>query len=129
MLYVLTNAELTGGSARAKENRAVARAAGFWLLVYERVLPARPVSVGHIRAELGMALERECVAADHRANIALFVSEASSNVVVQAYVGTRLGPLQAAATLADRDLIVSVCDCRRGMVARPDSPGAAWACG
>jgi hypothetical protein len=54
----------------------------------------------------------------------VFISEACTNVVVHAYVGTSPGPLYAAATLADRDLIVSVCDCGRGMVAHPDSAGA-----
>jgi anti-sigma regulatory factor (Ser/Thr protein kinase) len=88
----------------------------------------RAVSVGRIRAELGVALERERVAADRRADVALFVSGASSNVVVDAYVATRPGPLYGAATLADRNLIVSVCDYGRGMVAHPDSPGPASAC-
>jgi hypothetical protein len=71
-----------------------------------------------------VALERERVGADRRADIAVFISQACSNVVVYAYVGTSPGPLYAAATLADRDLIVSVGDCGRGMVARPDSAGA-----
>ena len=121
MTYVLTNAELTAGSAGAvEETGAVACADGFWLLVDECVLPARAVSVGRIRAELAVALERERVAANRRTDIALFVSEACTNVMVHAYVGTSPGPLYAAATLADRDLIVSVCDCGRGMVAHPD---------
>ena len=71
-----------------------------------------------------MALEREQVPVGRRADIVLFAGEASTNVVVHAYVGTSPGPLYAAAMLADRDLIVSVCDCGRGMVPRSDSPGA-----
>jgi hypothetical protein len=82
--------------------------------VYERVLPARAVE-GRAYPGRGVALERERVAADRRADVALFVSGASSNVVVRAYVGTRPGPLYGAATLADRDLIVSVGDCGRGI--------------
>jgi anti-sigma regulatory factor (Ser/Thr protein kinase) len=82
------------------------------------------VSVGRIRAELAVALERVRGGSDRRADIAVFISAACTNVVVHAYVGTRPGPLYAAVTLADRDLIVSVCDCGRAMVARPDSAGA-----
>jgi anti-sigma regulatory factor (Ser/Thr protein kinase) len=44
------------------------------------------VSVGRIRAELAVALERERVGADRRADIAVFISGACSNVVVDAYV-------------------------------------------
>ena len=116
--------EPSAASARTvEETRAGARAAPS-LLVYERVLPAFAVSVARIRGELRMVLERESESADRRGDAVLFVSEASTNVVVHAYVGTSPGPLYAAATLAGRDLIVSVCDCGRGMVPRSDSPGA-----
>ena len=110
-------------SARAVEqNRADVRADIGWLLIYERLLPALAVSVARIRGELGVALECEHVAADRRGDIVLFVSEASTNVVVHAYVGTRPRPLYASATLADRDLIVSVCDCGRRNGPAPRHP-------
>jgi serine/threonine-protein kinase RsbW/stage II sporulation protein AB (anti-sigma F factor) len=94
------------------------------LLLYERLLPAVPGSVGRIRRELDDVLARSGVAVARRSDIAITVTEAATNVVLHAYPDTRAGPLYAAATLHGRALAVSVIDDGCGMRPRPDSPGA-----
>jgi serine/threonine-protein kinase RsbW/stage II sporulation protein AB (anti-sigma F factor) len=85
------------------------------LLIYERLLPALPGSVPCIRAELTRALERYSVAEDRSQDIALVFTEAATNAVVHAYREMRLGPLYVTATLEHDEVILSVCDCGRGM--------------
>lgn len=93
------------------------------LLIYERLLPAIPQSVGRIRLELLDALARHRLAPARAHDIGLLVSEAATNAVVHAYRRAPPGPLYASAVLVGAALTVSVCDCGSGMRARPDSPG------
>ena len=93
------------------------------LLIYERLLPALPQSVGRIRNELTEALTWHQLAGDRHADIALVVSEAATNAVLHAYLDTTPGPLYAAATLASDSLTVWISDFGRGMLPRRDSPG------
>lgn len=85
------------------------------LLVYEAVLPALPLTVGRIRGELDDALIMLEVEADRRADVALAVTEATTNVVLHAYGCAVSGPLYAAAALSGRSLTITVSDCGRGM--------------
>ena len=55
------------------------------LLIYERVLPALAGSVTRIRSELMQTLARHDLAADRRTDIALVLSEATTNAVRHAY--------------------------------------------
>ena len=59
-----------------------------------------------------------------RADVALAVSEALSNVVMHAYVGRpEPGPMRISAESFDRRMIVEVEDDGIGLRPRPDSPG------
>jgi serine/threonine-protein kinase RsbW len=93
------------------------------LLIYERVLPALAGSVARIRSELMQTLALHDLAADRRADIALVVSEATTNAVLHAYGDTTPGPLYVAATLGGESLTVWICDIGSGMRPRRDSPG------
>lgn len=93
------------------------------LLIYERVLPAIPASVGRVRSELLESLTWHQLAADRHADIALMVSEAATNAVLHAYLDTGPGPLYVAATLGGDALTVCISDFGRGMRPRRDSPG------
>jgi anti-sigma regulatory factor (Ser/Thr protein kinase) len=99
---------------------------GSEVLVYDRLLPAVPVSVGRIRAELDQALDELDVTAARRADIALVVTEATTNVVLHAYVDRAPGPLDVTATVFSREVLVTVSDCGHGMRPRSDSPGAGF---
>ena len=93
------------------------------LLVYEAIVPAVPLSVGPIRRELDDALIALEVASERRADIALAVTEAATNVVLHAYGCLVSGPLYVAATLSGRSVAVTVSDCGRGMRDATDEPG------
>ena len=93
------------------------------LLIYERLLPAIPQSVGRIRHELLGALARHRLAPAHADDIGLLVSEAATNAVLHAYRHAPLGPLYVSAVLVGDALTISVCDCGSGMRGRTDSPG------
>jgi serine/threonine-protein kinase RsbW len=93
------------------------------LLIYERVLPALAGSVTRIRSELMQTLVLHELAADRRADIALVVSEATTNAVLHAYGDAPPGPLYVAATLGGESLTVWICDFGSGMRPRRDSPG------
>ena len=93
------------------------------LLIYERVLPALAGSVPRIRSELMQTLALHDLAADRRADIALVVSEATTNAVLHPYGDTTPGPLYVAATLGGESLTVWICDFGSGMRPRRDSPG------
>ena len=103
-------------ASRTSELRAV--------LLYERLLPAVSACVGRIRHELDGVLAESGVDAARRSDIAVTVTEATTNVVLHAYPDVPGGPLYAAAALHGRDLVVSVIDVGCGMRSRPDSPGA-----
>jgi anti-sigma regulatory factor (Ser/Thr protein kinase) len=91
-------------------------------LIYERVVPAVPASVGRIRAELADALAEHGLL-ERGPDIAIVVGEAVTNAVVHAYVGRHTGPIYAVATLAQGSLMVSVADCGRGIRAHRDRRG------
>jgi serine/threonine-protein kinase RsbW len=93
------------------------------LLIYERVLPALAGSVTRIRSELMQTLALHELAADRRADIALVLSEATTNAVLHAYGDTTPGPLYVATTLGGESLTVWICDSGSGMRPRRDSPG------
>ena len=93
------------------------------LLIYERVLPALAGSVPRIRSELMQTLALHDLAADLRADIALVVSEATTNAVLHADGDTTPGPLYVAATLGGEFLTVWICDFGSGMRPHRDSPG------
>jgi serine/threonine-protein kinase RsbW len=92
-------------------------------LVYERAVPAAPVSVGVVRRELASALEKEQVESVRRNDIMLVLSEAASNVVLHAYRPLPPGLLFVDAAITGRTLLLRICDCGRGMEPRADSPG------
>ena len=97
-------------------------------VLYERVLPALPVSVPRVRFELGRALASYDVDEARRADIASVVTEATTNAVLHAYPRHRPGPLYVAAALLRSSLIVSVVDGGRGVLPRAESPslGMGW---
>jgi anti-sigma regulatory factor (Ser/Thr protein kinase) len=96
------------------------------VLIYERILPALPPCVGRIRRELDDALVASGVPADRRADVALVVTEAATNVVLHAYLDAAPGPLYVTGNVARRTLRVTVADCGRGLLERDDSPGAGF---
>jgi anti-sigma regulatory factor (Ser/Thr protein kinase) len=91
-------------------------------LIYERMLPASPVSVSRMRHELIAVLARQ-VRADRLADIDLVFIEAARNAVAHAYRRDGPGPLYAAASLAGDAVLIWVSDGGRGMY-RGSSRGA-----
>jgi anti-sigma regulatory factor (Ser/Thr protein kinase) len=84
---------------------------------------AEPPAVGRARAAVA-AFAREAGASPELLDdVRLAVSEAATNVVLHAYVGTTPGPLHVRARVRDRRLEVEVCDEGGGVRARTDSPG------
>jgi serine/threonine-protein kinase RsbW/stage II sporulation protein AB (anti-sigma F factor) len=93
------------------------------VLVYERLLPAVPVSITRARGELGEALARHGLAPAGRDDILLVMTEAATNAVLHAYRDAEPGPLYVAAALVGRAVVVWVADRGGGMCPRSDSPG------
>jgi serine/threonine-protein kinase RsbW len=93
------------------------------LLVYEAVLPAVPICVGRVRRGLDDALLAVDVGPERRADIALAVTEAATNVVLHAYGCLASGPLCVAAALSDASVAVTVSDCGGGMRDVGNEPG------
>jgi anti-sigma regulatory factor (Ser/Thr protein kinase) len=94
--------------------------------IYESLLPAVPTSVSRIRQGLDRALTDRSVSRERRADIALVVTEAATNVVVHAYVPRRPGPLYVSAQLPEQTLTVSVVDCGCGSASPSQNPGAGF---
>jgi serine/threonine-protein kinase RsbW len=92
-------------------------------LVYERVLPAIPTSVGFMRRELDAALERIDVPRLRRHDVALVLTEAAANVVVHAYPSAEPGLLYTLAAVTPDGLELDIYDRGRGMVPGAQSPG------
>jgi serine/threonine-protein kinase RsbW len=90
---------------------------------FELRVPAEPASVGRLRHALSAELEGTPVPTALVEDIGLAVSEAATNAVLHAYVGTGGGPVLLSATLMDDRVHVVVRDHGRGMTPRPDSPG------
>jgi serine/threonine-protein kinase RsbW len=101
--------------------RPGAQAAGE--LVYERVVPALASSVTRVRHELDDALAALAVDAARREEIALAVTEATTNAVLHAYCDQEPGPLALTASRAAGAILVTVSDWGRGMQERSHSPG------
>jgi anti-sigma regulatory factor (Ser/Thr protein kinase) len=91
--------------------------------IFERILPAVPFSVGHMRREFAAALARGSLVEERRDDIALVLSEAAGNAVTHAYIGVEPGPIYAAGVLRADTLVVSVIDSGSGLRPRRDSPG------
>jgi anti-sigma regulatory factor (Ser/Thr protein kinase) len=87
-------------------------------------VPAEAEEIAGMRnAVLALAEERGMTKAA-RADIALAVSEACTNVVMHAYIDARApGSLTVEASHHGGELVVAVRDEGRGMLPRPDSPG------
>jgi serine/threonine-protein kinase RsbW len=92
-------------------------------LVYERALPAVPVSVSWMRRELDAVLEGLGVATARRHDVSLVLTEAAANVVVHAYHAGRPGLLYTLALLTGSGLRIDVFDTGQGMVAAAPSQG------
>jgi serine/threonine-protein kinase RsbW/stage II sporulation protein AB (anti-sigma F factor) len=92
-------------------------------LVYDRILPAVPSSVGIVRRELDLTLHRLDAPAQLRTDIALVATEAVANVVMHAYVDMPRGPVYAAAEVRPDALVIAVGDAGRGLIPRLDTPG------
>ncbi len=90
-------------------------------------LRALPQSVPTVRRAVDAYVGAAGADSEHRHDICLAVSEACTNVVLHAYVDRPAaggpGPLDVTVFKRDSDLVVSVEDEGRGMVARVDSPG------
>jgi serine/threonine-protein kinase RsbW len=85
-------------------------------------LPARAENVAVIRHAIGGLGEVLDVTDQTLSDIKLAVTEACTNTVVHAYEDGE-GPLEVAAYLRDRRLLLVVRDEGRGIVPRTDSPG------
>lgn len=84
---------------------------------------AEPSAVPLARASVAAFAQGAGATLDVLDDIRLAVSEAATNVVLHAYLGTAPGPLDVHAHFDGRRLEVEVCDEGRGLRARPDSPG------
>lgn len=89
----------------------------------ELKLPARAENVAVVRHALGGIAEALDVGEQALADIKLAVTEACANVVIHAYDGGDVGPLEVATCIDDRTLIVTIRDSGRGIVPQADSPG------
>lgn len=89
----------------------------------ELKLPARAENVAVVRHALGGIAEALDVGEQALADIKLAVTEACTNVVIHAYDGGDVGPLEVATCIDDRTLIVTIRDSGRGIVPRAHSPG------
>jgi anti-sigma regulatory factor (Ser/Thr protein kinase) len=88
------------------------------------VLPAVIDSIGQVREELDAALAAAGVVLPRREDIALAVTEATTNVVVHAYrEAAEPGSLEVRAAWSSGSLVVTVLDRGLGMSPRLDSPG------
>jgi len=84
---------------------------------------AEPPAVPRARASVTAFARAAGASPDVVDDIRLAVSEAATNVVLHAYLGSAPGPLDVRASLEGRRLEVEVCDEGGGLRARPDSPG------
>ena len=92
-------------------------------LVYERLLPAVPVSVPSARGGLSAALVRHRLVGRRRDDVLLVLTEAATNAVWHAYRDTAPGPLYVNARLLGESLVVTVADRGRWPGRRSPSPG------
>jgi signal transduction histidine kinase len=90
------------------------------VIVYERLLPAVPATVSQTRRELDEGLRSHGVDGAERADRALLLSEATTNVVRHAYPDAGPGPLCVVAVLHGDNLNLSFLDHGAGLAPRPD---------
>ncbi|WP_028066763.1 ATP-binding protein [Solirubrobacter soli] len=90
------------------------------VIIYERLLPAVPATVSQTRRELDEGLRCQGLDGAERADIALLLSEATTNVVRHAYQDGRPGPLYVVAVLRGDSLALSVIDHGGGIPSRED---------
>jgi serine/threonine-protein kinase RsbW/stage II sporulation protein AB (anti-sigma F factor) len=89
-------------------------------------MPAQPQNVSRARSAARELAERAGFPPQRRADVALAVGEACANAVMHAYVDATAGPMRVEGHLEDHGLSVCVTDRGRGIVPRPDSPGAGF---
>jgi serine/threonine-protein kinase RsbW len=96
---------------------------GYHARLQER-LPARPESIAPLRRAVVAYAARNGASDRQREDVALAVSEALSNAVLHAYVGSEgTGEVGVDAWIEERRLTVRVYDDGIGMTPRADSPG------
>jgi serine/threonine-protein kinase RsbW len=93
------------------------------LVIYARLLPAVPASIGCVRRELDDALRRIGMPEPKCQDIALVVTEAVTNATLHAYENGPPGPIYTKASLLRDRLMLTVSDAGHGMPSRRDSPG------
>jgi anti-sigma regulatory factor (Ser/Thr protein kinase) len=94
------------------------------VLIYERFVPAVPLSVPLVRHDMDGLLEHWRLLVERRGDALLAVSEAATNVVLHAYEDGRPGPLYAATTVDDRLVTLWIVDHGRGLTSPSDRSGA-----
>jgi serine/threonine-protein kinase RsbW len=109
--------------ATAWELRPVDEPASPALATFARRCVAHPREVAGLRTGVVAFAAASGLSADTQADVALAVSEACTNVLMHAYLGTDPGPMTVEAFPEDGELVVLVVDEGRGMVPRADSPG------
>ncbi len=90
---------------------------------FDATWPARPESVTTARRSVVAHLAAADTSDPPLSDIGLAVSEAVTNVVHHAYVGTEPGPVRIRVEVRPREVEVMIQDEGSGMVPRPDSPG------
>jgi len=89
-----------------------------------RRVPAEAGEIAGMRNAVLTLAEQRGMTKAARADVALAVSEACTNVVMHAYIDAPApGCLAVEASHHDGELVVAVRDEGRGMLPRPDSPG------
>jgi signal transduction histidine kinase len=111
-IYLQRRATAAVAPARARETETARKRD---IIVYERLLPAVPATVSQTRRELDDGLRGHGVDGAERADIALLLSEATTNVVRHAYQDGRPGPLYVVAVLRGHSLELSVIDHGTGL--------------
>jgi serine/threonine-protein kinase RsbW len=84
-------------------------------------LEANPASIATVRHQVVSFAERHELAVP--GDVALAVTEATTNVVVHAYRGLESGEMRVVACAREAGLVVVVRDYGCGMQPNPDSPG------
>jgi anti-sigma regulatory factor (Ser/Thr protein kinase) len=109
-----------GDAQRAAPRDAAAPSA----VDFVRRVPAEAHHVAGMRSAVLTFAEERGMTQDARADIALAVSEACTNVVMHAYIDAPApGSLIVEASHRDGELVVAIRDEGRGMLPRHDSPG------
>jgi serine/threonine-protein kinase RsbW/stage II sporulation protein AB (anti-sigma F factor) len=88
-----------------------------------RSMVAEPASVPALRGDVAAFARSAGIGEPLLSAVKLAVSEAVTNAVVHAYVGSRPGPVHVVAWIDGDRLLVEVSDDGGGMMPRLDSPG------